>query len=202
MPTVQGLVAALTLLCCSLLASSAPAKPLGPDYEKLKALLPPGPDAAFCFARTYDAGHLKEHAQQRVTELILFIRYITLGEDEAYLVATDDSGTVKQYFDYDFTLAAKVKDRSETLYASGDCTSGEGIGCGVDCDGGGIELEPIIGKPDELLVRLTRIRMTLGCAEGPEVDLEGGADDKVFKLSKAPRALCEAMQKDAEKPLH
>src|ERR1044071_513454 len=55
MPAMRGLVAALTLLCCSLLAGSAPAKPLGPDYEKLKALLPPGPDAAFCFARTYDA---------------------------------------------------------------------------------------------------------------------------------------------------
>ena len=44
--------------------------------------------------------------------------------------------------------------------------------------------------------------MTLGCAEGPEVELGGGTDDKVFKLSKAPRPLCEAMHKDAEKPLH
>ena len=42
MPAMRSLVAALTLLCCSLLAGSAPAKPLGPDYEKLKALLPPG----------------------------------------------------------------------------------------------------------------------------------------------------------------
>jgi hypothetical protein len=102
---------------------------------------------------------------------------------------------VKQYFDYDFTLSTKVKDRSRTLYASGDCMSAEAIGCGVDCDGGGIELEAIVGKPGEILVRLERIRMTLGCGEGKEVDLEGGADDKVFKLAKAPRPLCEAMQR-------
>jgi hypothetical protein len=56
-------------------------KPLGPDYVKLKALLPPGPDAVLCFARTYDGEHLRERPQQRVTELILFIRYITLGEE-------------------------------------------------------------------------------------------------------------------------
>jgi hypothetical protein len=196
---MRGLVAASTLLCCSLLAGLAPAKPLGPDYEKLKALLPPGPDAAFCFARTYDAEHLKQHPEQKVTELLLFIRYISLREDEAHLVATDDGGTVKQYFNYDFTLAAKVKDRNQTLYASGDCTSGEGIGCGVDCDGGGIELEPIAGKPDELLVRLERIRMTLGCGEGQEVELEGGTDDRLFKLTKAPRPLCEAMKARANR---
>jgi hypothetical protein len=82
----------LIMVGCSLIAGSATSKPLGPDYEKLKALLPPGPDAAFCFAQTYDAEHLSKHPQQKVTELILFIRYITLGEDEAHLVATDDGG--------------------------------------------------------------------------------------------------------------
>ena len=166
---------------------------------KLKALLPPGPGAALCFSRSYTAEHLKQHPRQKVTELILFLRYITLSEDEATLIATDNGGTEKQYFRYDFTLAAKVKDRSQTLYASGDCASAEGIGCGVDCDGGGIDIEPVAGKDGTILVRLTRIRMTLGCSEGPEIDLEGGADDRVFKLTKAPRTLCEAMQTDAEK---
>ncbi len=192
-------LAASTVLCCLLLAGEAPAEYQGPDYAKLKALLPPGPDAALCFARTYDAAHLKQHPQQKVTEMILFLRYVTLGEDEATLIATEDGGTKKQYFRYNFTMAAQVKDRSQTLYASGDCTSAEGIGCGVDCDGGGIDIEPVAGKGDTILVRLERIRMTLGCNEGPEIDLEGGADDRVFKLTKAPRPLCDAMQADAEK---
>ena len=69
--------------------------------------------------------------------MMLFLRYVTLGEDDAILISTDNGDASKQYFRYDFTLAAKVRDHSQTLYASGDCASAEGIGCGVDCDGGG-----------------------------------------------------------------
>ncbi|ODR99773.1 hypothetical protein AUC69_09240 [Methyloceanibacter superfactus] len=89
----------------------------GPDYAKLKALLPPGPDAALCLSRTYDADHLNKHKQQQVTALVLLIRYVVLSDDDAILVATEDGGIRKQHFRYDFTLAAKVRDRRETLYA-------------------------------------------------------------------------------------
>ena len=127
--------------------------------------------------------------------MVFSLRYLTLGEDEAVVVATEGGGTEKRYFDYDFTLAAKTKEHDRTLYASGDCASAEGIGCGVECDGGGIELEPMAGKADEILVRLERIRMTLGCGEGAdEIELEGGEDDKVFKLDKAQAAICNAME--------
>ncbi|WP_158008034.1 hypothetical protein [Methyloceanibacter superfactus] len=50
-------------------------------------------------------------------------------------------------------------------------------------------------------MRLERIRMTQGCSEGDAVDLEGDVDDKVFKLSTAPRSLCDAMQSRAAKAL-
>ncbi len=63
----------------------------------------------------------------------------------------------------------------------------------MDCDGGGIEIEPVAGRSGTILLRIDRIRMTLGCGDGEAVELEGGADDKVFKLTKAPRPLCEAM---------
>src|SRR3990172_4086464 len=76
-------------------------------YAKLRALLPPGPDAALCYARTYDAEHLKQHPQQKVTGVVLFLRYVTLSEEEATLIATDGGGTEKRYFRYDFTLATK-----------------------------------------------------------------------------------------------
>jgi hypothetical protein len=198
---MRGLLAALSLICCLAPAGAALPEYRGPDYVKLKALLPPGPNAALCYARTYDAEHLKQHPNQKITELVLFLRYITLSEEDATLISTENGGTEKQYFRYDFTLAAKTKEHDRMLYASGDCASAEGIGCGIDCDGGGIEIESAPGKPDELLVRLERIRMTLGCGEGADVDLEGGADDKVFKLTKAPRQLCDAMQTGADKPL-
>ena len=143
-------MAASTLTCCSLVAllagGPAASEYQGPDYAKLKALLSPGQDAASCYARRYSAEHLKQHPKQKVTEMMLFLRYVTLGEDDAILISTDNGDTSKQYFRYDFTLAAKVRDHSQTLYASGDCASAEGIGCGVDCDGGGIEIEPVAGK--------------------------------------------------------
>jgi hypothetical protein len=184
-----------------LFAAGLPGLAQGLDYVKLKALLPPAPDAALCVARTYDAKHLKQHPKQRVTKLMLFIRYVALSEDEAVIEPTEDGGTRKRYFDYDFTLAAKVRDKKETLYAAGDCTSAEAIGCGVDCDGGGIEIEPIADNSDQLLVRLDRIRMALGCGEGEEIELEAGEDEKVFKLDKSPVATCQAMQEKLDKGL-
>ncbi|MGH6803779.1 MAG: hypothetical protein ACREC3_10480 [Methyloceanibacter sp.] len=194
-------MAAVTFGCCLVVAGQSEGLAQGPDYIKLKALLPPAPDAQACYARTYDPEHLQQHPKQKVTELVLFLRYITLSGEDATLISTENGGTEKQYFRYDFTLAAKTKEHDRTLYASGDCASAEGIGCGVECDGGGIEIEPIAGKDDTILVRLERIRMTLGCGEGGEVELEGGEDDKVFKLTKAPRPLCDSMQKNADKPL-
>jgi hypothetical protein len=35
--------------------------------------------------------------------------------------------------------------------------------------------------------------------EGPSADLEAGADDKVFKLSKAPPQICETVEAEARK---
>ena len=41
--------------------------------------------------------------------------------------------------------------------------------------------------------------MLFGCSEGPEIDLEAGADDKLFKLTQISATLCQSMQADAEK---
>jgi len=193
-------IAVLMVACGAALAGGPLAGYSGPDYAKLKALLPPAPDATLCYARTYDTRHLDQHPRQRVTEMVLSLRYVTLDLDHAILEATDDGGIEKRYFEYDFTLAAKTRDQPKTLYASGSCASAEAIGCGVECDGGGIEIEPVAGTDGAVLARLERIRMTLGCSDGPSVDLDGGLDDKVFKLSKVPRRLCEAVEADARKP--
>ena len=195
---MRGWLAAVTFSCCSLVAGEALTENQGPDYIKLKALLPPAPGAQACYARTYDPDHLKRHPKQTVTEMVFSLRYVTLGEEEAVIVATEGGGTEKRYFDYDFTLAAKTKEHDRTLYASGDCASAEGIGCGVECDGGGIEIEPIAGDKDSILMRFSEsgyIRMTLGCGdEENSVELKPGEDDKVFKLAKAPAAICTALE--------
>jgi hypothetical protein len=193
----------LVLVGLCLAASSGA---LGADddasYAKLKKLVPPGKDSRLCVARTYDAEHLQAHPKQHVTDMTLSVRYTQLSEDEATLIAKDDGGIEKQYFRYDFLLAAKTRDRKETLYASGDCSSAQGIGCGVDCDGGGIDIEPVVGSNGSVLVRLERIRMSFGCSEQVhEIDLESGEDDKLFRLDKAPDSACDTIEAERDKLL-
>lgn len=78
------------------------------------------------------------------------------------------TGAPPQDFRYDYTLTAKVKGTPETLYASGECGSTTAISCSVECDGGGVELEPRANDPDTLFIRLdtdyTYIRMRRGAA--------------------------------------
>jgi len=122
------------------------------------------------------------------------------------LTSRDDGGTDKIYFRYDFTFEATTKDQEHRQFAYGDCSSARGIGCGVDCDGGGFELELVAGTKDSLLFRLGMehgskyIRMTAGCDGGPhDVNLTAGEDDKLFRLDKAPASVCETMQAEYDK---
>jgi hypothetical protein len=196
----------LGLVCLCLTGISGA---LGADddtsYAKLKRLVPPGKDSRLCVARTYDAKHLRQHPKQQVTAMTLSIHYTPLAEDEATLIARDDGGIEKQYFRYDFLLAAKTRDRKETLFASGDCSSAEGIGCGVDCDGGGIDIEPLQGGNGSILARISAsgyIRMSFGCSEDVhEIDLKAGEDDKVFRLDRAPAAVCDKIEAERDKLL-
>ena len=175
-----------------LYASQALAEPAGLD-----ALLPPIPKASACYVRLYDAEHLKKHPKQKVTEMIFSLRYLTFEEEE------DGSTPEDANYHYWFTLGAKLRNKPEMLYATGACGSYGGIGCGVDCDGGGVTLEPRTNG--ELLIRLDReytyIRMTPGCGDELEDGemLEAGEDDKVFKLTKAPSAACEAIEAEVAK---
>jgi hypothetical protein len=96
-------------------------------------------------------------------------------------------------------LSAKVKGQRKTLYASGECVpGGKKIHCGVECDGGGVDVErdPKTGGLTISFDKLIpRIRMTVGCDgdEDDTVDLTPGADDKVFRLEKASLSACRSL---------
>ena len=196
---------ALVLGFCVAWISVASAVDDNAPFARLKALIPPGEKVAFCLTRSYDSEHLKSHPKQQVTKLVLSVRYVPLSEEDAILESRADGGTDKRYFRYDFTLAANVREEKHTLYAGGDCSSAQGIGCGVDCDGGGFDIEPIAADMDSILMRLERehggfIRMTIGCdGGGHEYNLRAGEDDTVFKLDKAPASVCETMKADYDK---
>jgi hypothetical protein len=160
---------------------------LQPGFDKRLLLLAPARDKAQgCFLRRYDSAHLKSHAKQRVEAIGLCV--------EVERIAPEEKGEPVRYR-YNFDFAAKIKGLAKPATTGGECgfsymppeeqkrIAGKPIWCGVDCDGGGVNVE---ARKDgaELLVRLERIRVSTECGgaddEGNSFDITGGEDDKVF----------------------
>ena len=158
-----------------------------PGFDtRLLELAPAVDKATGCFLRRYDPAHLKARPKQRVEAIGLCVAVERLEPEE--------KGAPVRYV-YGFDFAAKLKGRADILTTGGECgfshlppeeqkrVAGRPIWCGVDCDGGGVTIEPRKGGA-ELLLRLDRIRVASECGGGDDeskaFDLTGGADDKVF----------------------
>ena len=71
------------------------------------------------------------------------------------------------------------------------------LGCGVDCEGGGIEVA--MSKDDKsALIRLERIRIweRNKADEDASADLVAGADDKIFRVDRADLHECSELVTD------
>jgi hypothetical protein len=172
------------MLAAAMLACATPAvaQPVEPGEEgDLALLVKPEHGARACFSRIYDAAHLNAHPRQTVTEMHFRLSYYKHEPDQNYPLAQRN---------YYFKLLAKRRGDADMLSSFGECTIYEGkMGCGVDCDGGGVGLSR--AGSGRILIDLTvmgRLRMTNGCGEGDYVDLEPGEDDKTFLLG--PTAEC------------
>jgi hypothetical protein len=162
----------------------------------LRELLAPRHGNQICFARNYEAAHMRAHPKQKVRRMSLLIEVEHIKEDNL--------------FRYNFTLRVAMKGRGKMLETSGECGWAYGdkppqspmARCSVECDGGGVDIEQQRGTGN-LLVHLTdvdekgqpgRIRMAVCGDDDKEnsVDLVSGADDRTFRLSKAPASTCEA----------
>lgn len=168
------------------LAAPAAAQPAPEGGENpLAAIVPPVHGRKACFARTYDADHVRRHPQQRVTAMSLTLRHHRHPPDRH-----NPQGQRNTYF----TLTAALAGKRGRLTASGECMApGPEIACTQDCDGGGFGLKR---APDgALLLDLTRygrLRMTRGCGgeETGGVALTPGADDRTFRLAPIPAGAC------------
>jgi hypothetical protein len=166
-----------------------------PDFPAKLFAGPAGKDKNYaCFVRVYDPGHLARHPLQKVKAMKLLVT----GEP-----AEDSPG-----LSYSFRMGVAFVKRPGNFDSSGACSHratdpddksddrNAQLGCGVDCDGGGISIEL---KPDNkaTLVRLERIRIWRN--NNPEeegLDLSGGADDKVFRLDRASLSQCRSLITD------
>ena len=177
-------IAAL-VLCAGLLASSpSHSQAIEPGREgPLAELVPPIPNRSACFARRYDAAHLKAHPAQKVTAVAVRILYHRHEADGTFTAGQRN---------YYFTLTANLRGRKAALTSSGECGPRDGaIVCMVECDGGGFALSR--GTHGSVLLDLTRfgrLRLSRGCDEDDARELEPGQDDKRFWLHPAGDASC------------
>ena len=151
----------------------------------------PGNKAYACFVRRYDPGHLARHPRQKVSAMKLLM--------------TAEIPPEETTTNYSFRLGVKFRDRSGEFDSSGGCghviaeDAGHEIrfGCGVDCDGGGIEVAS--SKDDtSAIVRLERVRIWQNNKPDEEVEnsLLASADDKIFRLDRVDSRECASLVTD------
>jgi hypothetical protein len=135
-----------------------------------------------CFARRYDANHLARHPRQKVSTMKLLVMAEIPPEE--------------QTINYSFRVGVQYRQRPGKFDSSGSCRhviaqdDGDEIrlGCGVDCDGGGID---VVMKDDKsAVIRLERIRVWDRKKPDDDGDARLGADDKMFRLDRAELREC------------
>jgi hypothetical protein len=185
------LLAALTMAAATLATTSLGRAADGVSKAKADAFdirmfsRAPGQKAYACFVRRYDAGHLAQHPKQKVSAMKLLVT-AEMPEDAKQL-------------NYSFHTGVKFRGKSGNFDASGYCNhvvaedSGREIrlGCGVDCEGGGINVA--LSKDDKsAVVRLQRIVLwERGKTNEDATDTElANAADRVFRVERVDVSEC------------
>jgi hypothetical protein len=190
-------IAALAAIVVAASAGAGHTQDDGIDKAKADALdarmfeRPPGKKAYACFVRRYDADHLAQHPKQKVGAM--------------QLLMTEEIPPDQNTTNYSFRLGLKYRHRRGDFDSSGDCghvvaeDTGKEIrfGCGVDCDGGGIEVA--LSKDDKsVIVRLERIMVwqrNKPDDDGADAQLDG-AEDNSFRLDRVAAGDCAALVTD------
>jgi hypothetical protein len=146
-----------------------------------------------CFVRQYDNAHLAKHPLQKVSAMRLLVTAEVVPEDEN--------------LNHSFRLGVKFRNRPGNFDSSGSCghmkvsempNGKEHLGCSVDCDGGGISVE-LTADNKATLIRLDSIRIWNNNKPDDEgLNLSGGADDRVFRLDRAPLEMCKSLVTDRQ----
>lgn len=151
----------------------------------------PGNAAYACFVRRYDAEHLARHPKQKAALMKLLVS-AEIDEEDKQLHNS-------------FRIGFRYRHRSGDFDSSGSChhtvftrDGGEvRLGCGVDCEGGGIGVA--LSKDDKsAIVRLASVRVWLHNKPDNEAErsLVAGSDDGIFRLERTDNSECAALVTD------
>jgi hypothetical protein len=102
---------------------------------------------------------------------------------------------------YRFALALTRRGDERSLRTDGECSGDNIADCAVDCDGGGVKIEPS-SRSGGLTVRLEGEGIAFGadCDTTCGFFVGPGADDGVFELAPAPFASCRSLEKQTLGP--
>jgi hypothetical protein len=146
-----------------------------------------------CFSRVYDAAHLAQHPQQNVRTMLLLVRGNAESGDEP---------------SYGLGMGVTFRQSGTHFESGGNCGSihddsdapgsGNVAHCGVDCDGGSID----VALKDATSVLVSIPEGARLWRAGSDSEASGnarkrfGADDKVFRLDKVPLTQCLGLAND------
>lgn len=143
---------------------------------------PVGDKASACFVRRYDAAHLKQHPKQKVSLMKLLVSAETEPGEQA---------------SYSYKVGVQFRNKPGDFDGGSYCShyaddDGNNIrfSCEVECGGGGLEVA--LSKDDKAaIVHLETIAIwNRKHPKGDSDVLEGGADDKVFRLERVDAKEC------------
>ncbi|HLZ01328.1 MAG TPA: hypothetical protein VKR55_04155 [Bradyrhizobium sp.] len=147
---------------------------------------PIGDKASACFMRRYDAAHLKQHPKQKVSAMKLLV------------TAENRSGEPTSYA---YRVGVRFRNRPGNFDGGNSCghfVDEDGnkeirYSCEADCGGGGLEIA--LSKDNKSsIVRLAEIAIwDRKHPEGEVEALDGGADDKVFRLDRVDNRECDEL---------
>jgi hypothetical protein len=165
----------------------------------------PDPKAYACFVRRYDDAHLVAHPLQKVSVMKLLL---STEKDSDFPV-----------FQYAFRLGVNFRDRPGDFDSSGNCGHAPTIKdpdnpdippqdrvtrppdidfeCDVDCDGGGVTVT-LANSDNAVIVKLDHIRIWKGNSPDAKAAgaLQGGDDDKIFRLDRTSIGDCTPLVAD------
>ncbi|HEY6259368.1 MAG TPA: hypothetical protein VIY51_26615 [Xanthobacteraceae bacterium] len=172
-------------------ASKETAKEDDAFQQRLFGRLLAGKPMHVCFSRVYDPAHLAQHPQQNVRTMLLMVKADVLDKQP----------------NYELRIGVTFRKSDKHFESAGSCGSihdadagGKGIAhCGVDCDGGQIDVS--IKDAKSVLVSIpagARIwRAGSGVGENDRRK-RFGSDDKVFRLDKTALTQCLDLADDAK----
>ena len=153
-------------------------------------------ESAFaCFTRTYDPGHLASHPHQNVRTMKLLVAGRAGSDTPSYGLRMDV--TFRKSREH-FTTGGSCGSLHDQSSPSDLKPT---VHCGVDCDGGNIDVS--LRDAKSVLVGIpagARISSNRDADELVDHSKRFGSDDKVFRLDRAKVSECLGLADDADKP--